>query len=1634
MLKKTEEKRNSAKWAALGRRLMAFALCLAMSFSLVPLARAADNDSDANALSTEQLSGAKETADKKKLVDNTYLLRVDTGVSPGTNVLYFGVRYRDVNNREHTEYLFPHEGSLSEGYELAEKYGTPKTRLQTVYNVTDYSVENSYEKTEGLTANSSDNYLFVSDYEMKEFLGLDIFMRYPMDGREYTKGWYCSGLYFYRVDEIYGIDMAGYYSDDYYISFRGELMSKLSDQNGNGGVDFALDKTDVLYRLGRESDVEYAISAPTEDEKYYDSHASEFLFKFDFADIYGGGIEALSARYGDGNRIKQPAEALTLSITYEDIYGENKTVNLPVITSALAWAVENGIVDMSLPIAGIAQQGESIMFSGTLPDVKDIKNFRLVYGAQAASYAGIKPADGVIRSERIAMLEKDTFNLTGIQIYNSDVKVNASVNGAVMNLSVDETCTPTFYYTAPDSNGFAMKSGAYDMQQRVKKYDGGSLVPPAEKSDYVVVITTDSMERAGTTEDIQIKFNYVATDGTNKSTNAIDLREAAQNFYGYWPGKIDDAAYATGVSPGGQIAFQLAVTDVNKFTGATFTMNSKNQDDWQMSDFRIYNVKQVGKRQIVWENLDFSDRRITRPFEQSENALIVHYPNLLDLKDSEQDSGKLYLGGSEYTKTISFGENSKSVVEKKEHVDWSKIRYSMTLDEAKQDLGFTDADSKYKVEVKVASDNSSNMEDGDCGSQNLFYFKLIFEGGSSGYVLANQQLTADGFRADRIETFYVTTNEDYGALTAVSIIPGDDLENTSKDPFDKLNISYINVTKQNNAGLAKTWKVDQVGWIDINYRDTGAENAMGGRSGRTEGEMAHTYAVSQRGYSVNLLFTMNTGSYERSALDVNYDASKENPQYAGSMVATVEYYDNSGMIRKQSVDVVRAMYEYANREPLYYNETFQTSDGENETRAKSDPGFMFRGGHVDRFIVSLTDVRQIIRIRFGASSEVSTTWKLKNVNVYTIESEGQVLLSTENEYKRTNTLKELCTSTDDVGYPLKVFAPETGSQTLGEEQGVTVNFTPHVVKVDTSGSEWTASIEKTPSGKNDTLNFYVHMSEAETETPISRYKMRCSFGWNSREEGDANRNDPVGMLEKSADGHMFYMTGVRAAGFNNLNYVTLRAEAAEQLNAHVDYVVVQHVRSGVTIDNFYLPFGGRNADLPDGFTVKYPTEEESSPTIRGTHEKQVVKLFFSENMQETELMKGVNDVVVAIRYRTINDVAKSSTDKFYYNSSYVYLGEITEPAPPGSDKEKQKYTKITPGMIAEVEFNEGFVQEITGVTVASVGSLKATLDSACAGVYDSETGKCLEWYSFANGRELTTTPYPIPTSEENVVPVKMTFKTSEDAKIISTGADSGTLCPIRMKVIYTNAMTKQRSEMTIDDIRKFVTDGSFRREADGSALTTIEFFMKNVDSIRAVTLEPYTDSMSTSAVWGVDQVSCEAMVNRNAIKSTAAVNKLIAEGSPASVNLSTVYVKLKATAFNDETGITEERNTEYNGSTSITVKSGRTVTITPTVVGSLDGYGYTVSAQRGSGIEVDCYSNNGSTVTFTPPVNETANDVTYIVTISSQEMPDVKCSITVTVEGTPNIPQREDPVTPTPAENNTGKEDAENNSSAESGT
>lgn len=1528
-------------------------------------------------LAAPVFSPRTHAADAPAQPENTYLLRVDTGIDPGDQVQYIAIRYEDDRGIPRTHFLFPHEGSEADGLAIAEAAGSVSSRVELVKKVTGYSPE-GMDALSSLKSDSHDEFLFSPYFPFKKLLSVDVYQTYEAG----AKGWTCAGMEFFKVTSLYGVGMSGYYSSDYFIDFDGELLYSFAT---DGTVhQFSLSNSDELTVLGASERSGYYDMDNRRGDKYSTGHDQEFIFEVDFADVYEAGIEALATPVADHRPALTElgvAELLNLCISYQDVSGATRTVNLPVITSTLAWAVENGMLTESSQLAGVAQQGENLMFAGRLPGYKSLVSCQLNYGLDADRRSGISHSGtftiggktyddprAAFAKEGYADLTKDRIALSGVRLYYVSGKGADSVSymGSGSDLFFETKISPAYLYLSGSAYGDTVSPGA-PKNLNLAPCTGDELEPTAVPKDrYLVEIETDNVSFANTADEIQAVFYYTTTSGTSRSTNPVKLSEGIKDYFGYWPGTEGNYAYTYAAAAGSRMGFYLDLPDVSQFDAVEFFMDSHSADDWQLRSVAIYKPTWIGRRTVRWQDHASGGASTDRVYSR---AFDTDFPMRIYGREAEQES--VYINGNSpdsIRKRIDFDSNSTGTVA--DDVDWSDIRYSMTYKEAMQDFGFTRARATYEVKVKVAGNEDANAVDGDCGSNNLFFFQLIFRNGSSGFVLANQQLTADGFRAGQTETFTIQTNQDYGELDSIRVLPADvDEENT--DIFDKLKIDTISVIKKDNSSLARTWKAENVGWIEIDYSDQAAASGITGKKGRTYEQIARDFPITYQGFSQKLLFVISTGPYEKE-LDYNgqpVEGSDLYPSLEGNVTATVYYNDGTPGTKEQSVDLVRAMYDYNEQPPKTDADT---------GKGLIDSNVMFRATHEDRFFVTLDDVRKVLGMRLEVRAKNSTVWRVNGVSVYQVNADGSLRINSRGEYQR-NTDDDLTavTFSDEAGYTVKTTAD-------GAEQTQIIDFDDNdIVVKENDDHTWTSTISREPENKNDTLNIYVHTFAGDGASPASAYELKATVQYY-----DKYREQPMALevkqLNRNADEGVFYATELYASGMSNLQSMTLRLNSADAAMAYIDYAVVQHVRSGVVVGSYFLDFNG--SLVGEGIRA-FP---ESDASILN-HEKQTVRLFFTPDTKASPLSEERTDIAVALRYTSTNDATNKE-----YTSPYVFLTDVREP-----DSALLKYPSIAPGMVAELNFHVNFVKDITGIQIVQVGGLSSAISGATAATYDvsGEIPEMRSWVNFADGHTLSHTPVTLTPTETNVVPVEIELKTAMSIDTMGTGTSD----PIRMTLSYTNMADTTPRTLVIDDIRDYLVSGSF----DSGATAVLSFFLEDVGRLRSVTLEPRGTAAYSKAVWGLETIRVSML--RNGVpevieRTLTGSDGLIMEGQPKTVSMTNIVLSTLTTFYNSKVHQQNAVNSGADGKSSVLIYSGDEVTIGVTLEGSLPGYGYTVSAvmdRGGASTQVTCFGRDGNKIVFTPPKNTSGSDDVYIVTISSDENPDVKATVEIHVESEP---------------------------------
>lgn len=1019
------------------------------------------------------------------------------------------------------------------------------------------------------------------------------------------------------------------------------------------------------------------VSASEAAYESYSSRQDDYIIRMDIADEYMAGLESLATSSGGERNIHkmEASDLLYVTIYYEDIYGDVRAVKLPVISNVLAECS-----DQSGDIIGLAQQGDTLAFSAHLFGFQKLitEKTNADYGMDVTlGLEKVKSALplSITSKERAVQAEKiqDSLSVTSLELYRKEaVTMRADISSGIVKFDFSaaggETAVPDYYYVYKKKEGRSIEYGQtqkFLLADNTEKREKISLETQDVKDLYLVEIRTADIENAATVNDLQISFAYKTLSGLQNVSNQYSVKEMVASFYGYWPADGSDAqyfAYHEGTQKGGKLQFLISLADVDTFTSVNLSLGGA--DEWQTSGISISRVTKLEKRTVSFEpsgvrTLKWGARITTtdRTFDRNAEKSVLAY------------SEEQVLLRANKSKTIYFSE-SKSVVDDEDTSDaWDPSSGEMTYEQACSNLGFDKSRLSYDIDVTVAGTGASDSTNGDCGSKNLFYFRLNFEKGSSAYVLANQQLSADGFRTGQTERFSIGVNQDYGDLVSVDVIP-DDVASSS-DIYDKLNIAKIRVSKNGTHSLNRSWEISNPGWVGIDYVEEGKQqedNGKTNKTGRYAGELAKSYAVDKTTYGVKLMFAISTAEYDG-----------EDDIFNGSVSATLSYTDSSNEKQSVSFDMIGQMYSYAQITP-------ETNNAGSELKAyKADSSFMFRGDTTDRFFLDLADVKSVDSMKLTAKDDSGALWHINNVGVSLVGEVGQLVLNSNNEYVYTGNTKELTTQ-DSENTPAYTVSCKAGSTST-----LNIGFQPNEIDIQEDEDIASATITRKPGGENDALNVFVFPKSSQT-SQMGNYDMKLAFRY--VDVYGSQYANGVNTMQKGDT--CYYVEGISARNFSQLKGVEVRASSSSGADGSLagDRVIIQHVRSGVVIDTYQMDMDG--TDLTD-------TQMGTAFSRITNNETQTVSLYFGKETQTETLDEEKKNVAVSIGFKSsLGDGAAT------YHSPYVFLTD-------------EEYKCIQKDMIADVDFHVPYVKKITDIRVAGVGKMKAVLESAVTATYKNDT-------------------------------------------------------------------------------------------------------------------------------------------------------------------------------------------------------------------------------------------------------------------------------------------------------------------------
>ncbi|MBE5923643.1 MAG: hypothetical protein E7271_04130 [Lachnospiraceae bacterium] len=1307
----------------------------------------------------------------------------------------------------------------------------------------------------------------------------------------YKGSWTIQGLSIYKVNKYKSYEEYGLVSGQKFLDFEGYMIADVK-KRGGGTLTFSTSGVDTIITIGGADDSNYCDIvnyAKNEVKRSFAADSSLYSIRMDMADQLNAGIEAFTN--SDGTKLSGDngiVEDIAIEMQYKDTHGWTRKVTMPFILSSYMAASKTCADDT---ILGFAGRGDTVAMQGIFPEFASLAASPKIYLGNTArskiSEKGINIKGATNKmNTAVTATASDDISLAGVSMYKGGCMPYVSggtdsrgqaLTGATLQY-VFESAEPFQYYTTTDTKGRLVKANGNDTIKLVAYKSGSPLVASVFGRDrYMVTLKTSELSRAGTKDDISLMFHYEKQDGAQATTISYRVKQGANDFLGSWPTKTG-ANYieAAGLGDGGDISFLIEAPDLKTFNGVDISL--LGDDEWVMDNLIISLVDNVQLRRAYIRDENDTNYWVERQmtiapifslkgldayvedgdgneiaddgsqvekdkeqkydddgnpvYDDDGNPVYVEVERDKSSKKSRTMSNQMFTGGQ----TINFSFNTRTVNDVRD-TDYASVRYRMTYDQTGVDWGFAKKKVTYDVSVKVAEDPDFDMGNGDSGSKNYFYFQLIFKNGNSAYVLANQQISSDGFRSGATEVFTIAVNRDYGDVTGVRIIPED--ISSDAEPFDKLNIDTITVTQQTNGGAAMMYVIGQVGWIDIDYRDESESASLRGQKARTAGEISKLCKVTDKKRVYNLLCEFT-----------NLPWNNDYYQLEGSVMATVYYMSAAtNKVEKQEFDVVSRLASYMNKTAKSYDAPTDPDDvkvASSQMKTISDPEWMFRPNTTDRFIMPpLADVSSIQSIVFTAQSRngYPATWNIGRVCISEIEEDGGLQLNGNEEYVRTMKTKSLCASDGEtVTVNVNIGTPSASKEIKFNEN-----------KITWTAEGWATPVSRMPDSADDKINVYVYPAQSTKNIASSSVNMFFQYGVPFSQY--MQKTDVLQPANSGTNDAVFYSLGLSVKDFVSASTLGIQCSNSRIL---FDHAIVQHVRDDVVINTFTYLFTAQ----PSAVITLRVDPAVSNPYIDKTEE--TIALSFGANTEEQLLISEDSDVAVAFHYKSTIDGGRME-----YRSPYVYLTDLG-------------YSSISEGLFAEINFDVPYVSEITGYSIAGYGNIKGNVDAAAGIVYhvdkeelNNETAmyETVErskrsYSSFDKSYALTDkiTKYKTTNDkcygDDSVAPVAVTFSTAEASNVL----DSGTESKVQMSFNYTDYKGVKMTR-TFVDATPYIQGDDKKFEANKDA--TVKFFIHELDkdlSLMSVDIIPYNGKKVTTR--DINVISDEAVKSQDTTDTT----------------------------------------------------------------------------------------------------------------------------------------------------------------------
>ena len=919
----------------------------------------------------------------------------------------------------------------------------------------------------------------------------------------------------------------------------------------------------------------------------------------------------------------QYAEALTLEVVYLDIFDNTRKVEIPFITAYQLQLMD----DMAHSdyknafrfLGGILQGGDEAAIILPLFEYKELVSLTFTYGQAPSDFN--TPDNKVDASDILAvrsieiydhLLSSDTFKMQRSGQYGLMLQTNRQA---------------TMHYESPNTDGYQFGQGS---SLTLTTGDDGNLTsgPFLSSKDYVgayLVQVESEGNLIPTTDESFYRITYTDKSGEQVTTAQASVKDAMLNYYGY---RINDMTKSNSVADimKNPVKFIVYLPDAATFDSIEFTSGTLTPG-WQINSVSIHSLNLLFKREAYLTN-DGDFFRFKRNWSGKEVAK-VYYPMLLNYANGTT--------GTFYFTTVD-KDGNEIVPERKPTTDTSQylvnLPYTMTYEETQRNLGLTITKASYRVDVKVA-------DTVDAGSNNYFYFQLEFaDGNTSGVVLANQQLAADGFRQGTTESFTISTTQNYGAVTGVRIIC--DSTSSTSTVFDKLNIDSISVTLSNSNGLGKSWIVDRVGWIDINYQDEGAtESGSGDKELQlTNEEISKSFPVNRVVSSMDFLFTITNSNNVLRRLAAN-----------GALKAELTYIDTTGTAIPIMIDLSKALNEYAPAENSSSNQ-------------------------VERFTVTLNNIKSFQNIKL-IRTDTGSAETIGDISISQVSELGKVLYK-DGGYYRQPASETVITKTN-----------ATNGIKLEPKNSVTYAFEENNVETildSNDGTKWSSTITTNTTTAPSTINLYIYPgtvagkggSFASNTAPMNVYiNYTNTYGKESVSTFQVSNWCMSGGVTAMAK------TNISLTNLATINKLTVTSSTSSSNQPVIGSAKIERVTGNVIVDTRHFSFSG-------GDLSRAATGYEDSESVYSQPMMQTVRLRLAPD-QDITLIPKTKDVAIALLYTSELEDADNKK-KTAYQTTYKYLTD-------------EYYINLKDNLNLEIPFEAQGVGELAGLVVQSTGDV-----------------------------------------------------------------------------------------------------------------------------------------------------------------------------------------------------------------------------------------------------------------------------------------------------------------------------------------